>query len=582
MKKVLILPFHLSPELKEQSYLLESLLEECIDQFALVKSIHTFPRSTSLYFHSNPSPSFELREKLGADLILEGSIKKTPGEYVIAARISDLNSDKLLVHSKKSFNPDKWIESLHELLTELLSYFKINSGTNPFVSDIQNEARAHYLKGIYHWHRYNYEEMLLAIESFKKAISIKEDYAQAYSGIADSYTIIGVMGFEDPLESFKHAKKNVQRAIFLNDKRSESYISAAMLNLYFDYDLAKAKQNLDKALKLNKQNANTHHALAVYYSYLKKYDLAEKHSLYAIKKEPLYLPFYTMIIRFKLYQKKFDEAQDYINAALSIEGNAHILLELRGELCLLSGDIESAIEILENCINLNPDNFFSYGLLSIAYSKAKFLDNSLDIENKLDLKKEPGNLALYHFAKAIIYFGRKEFGTFFSYFKKSMNAGLSFAIGAVYFNPLFGEIKNDARYLETLKKLPHLETDVPSAKKRLAVANIEIQSSTKESLVIDPQDICYIESQGNYCFIYWHEHQIVKNQMLRVTMKYIEDLVSDFDYLYRCHKSYIINTLESLSLSGNARGLYLDSPFYRKRIPVSRAKNEEIKTLVSA
>ena len=69
--------------------------------------------------------------------------------------------------------------------------------------------------------------------------------------------------------------------------------------------------------------------------------------------------------------------------------------------------------------------------------------------------------------------------------------------------------------------------------------------------------------------------------MLRTTLKNIETQLAPFDYIVRCHKSYIIRLREELNLVGNAKGKFFESPDFSLRIPVSRSKHEVVSQLLA-
>lgn len=59
--------------------------------------------------------------------------------------------------------------------------------------------------------------------------------------------------------------------------------------------------------------------------------------------------------------------------------------------------------------------------------------------------------------------------------------------------------------------------------------------------VVEENSMLYIESEENYCNLYYIEGQKVKKFMLRNTMKNIEALCESHGIL-RCHRSYFVNT----------------------------------------
>ena len=98
----------------------------------------------------------------------------------------------------------------------------------------------------------------------------------------------------------------------------------------------------------------------------------------------------------------------------------------------------------------------------------------------------------------------------------------------------------------------------------------------KETLKITLKDLVYITSQANYACFYIQENNVLKEYVLRITLKKIEQLLINYDEFYRCHKSFMINSNYVLSLEGNARGYQLILSFTSIKIPVSRSFPKEL------
>jgi len=74
--------------------------------------------------------------------------------------------------------------------------------------------------------------------------------------------------------------------------------------------------------------------------------------------------------------------------------------------------------------------------------------------------------------------------------------------------------------------------------------------------VIEEGSILYIESEENYCNIYYVEGQKVKKFMLRNTMKNLESLCESHGVL-RCHRSYFVNARRIKTLRKEREGVNL-------------------------
>ena len=576
MKKVLILPYHVDNKLKDLDYLSEGILEELIYSFSTNSNLNTTPRSTSLYLKKNPIPLSEIRERFNVGFLIEGTVKCKEGVYQISTRLFNTTDEELILNTQSDFQLDNWTQPLDKLVNDISLKIQGNS-----ISIKQNkdtsQAREYYLRGLYHWHRYSHDEMLLAIGFFRKSINENESFALPYAAMADCYTIIGTMGFEPPIPVFNKAKEFVSKALKLNNKRSESYVSAAFIDMFFDRDFPQAKANLNQAISLSNDNVKAHHALAMYYIHMGDYPKAEEHSTITIELDPLALPHYAMMIRIQIYQKKYQLAMDYTNAALNIDDQSLPLIELRGYINMFLGSTESAIEDFIHCKEKDDQNDLYLANLAYAYSKANFYEESREIEDQLRLLDSRKDTGIADYALSTIKLGQGDYRAFFKHVNKAIDFHLGMFPGDLMSNPIYDEVREDIRFKEILEKC-NLSIEKPAHQKnRLPSATITILSQTSETLSVDPQDLSYIEASDNYCTIYWREAGVLKNKMLRLTLKRMQEQLSAFDYMTKCHKSFIINLDQELSITGNAKGHFFESPHLPVRIPISRSKAGALK-----
>lgn len=112
---------------------------------------------------------------------------------------------------------------------------------------------------------------------------------------------------------------------------------------------------------------------------------------------------------------------------------------------------------------------------------------------------------------------------------------------------------------------------------------ITIYSNNKEdNLSFYLNDLIYISSQGNYASLFLNSNNKIKEHVLRTTLTNIISDLKKHKNIIRCHKSYIINSEYMNSISGNARGYFLESNKIQIQIPVSRSFNKEsLKNLLS-
>jgi len=515
-----------------------------------------------------------MKERYDIDYIIEGNVKNNDGDYQISTRLFTTSNEELLLNELTNFNLEKWIQPLESIANKIIVAINGGKTSQKHKREDKSKAREFYLRGLFHWHRYTHLEMLLAIQFFEKSIKENDTFAESYAALADCYSIIGLMGYEQPITAFKLARKFVNKALLLNDKRSDSYVSASFVEIFYNRNFQQAKINLAQALKLNSKNVKAHHVFAMYYIHKGDFINAEKHSAITIKLDPLALPHYSMMIRIQIYLKKYQYAIDYINAAMNIDSQSVALKEYRGYTNLFLGNLETTIADFKTNLEQDNNNPLAMAHLSYAYSKANFHQESRDIERRIY------NLNIKTYALAIVKIGQLDYKAFFKYSEKAVQLGIGIFPTELKCNPIFAEVREDPRFQKILKQC-NLSDEISSFdKKRKLASIINIKSNTSETLTVDPQDISFIEASDNYCTVYWYDSGILKNKILRQTLKNVEEQLLPFNNIVRCHKTFMVNLNQELTITGNARAHFLESRSLPIRFPISRSKSKSIAILL--
>ncbi len=103
----------------------------------------------------------------------------------------------------------------------------------------------------------------------------------------------------------------------------------------------------------------------------------------------------------------------------------------------------------------------------------------------------------------------------------------------------------------------------------------------KENVTINIDKLIYITIDGNYASFFTETTNGIKELILRNTLSNILKQTTNYPFIFRCHKSYIINSLFFDKITGNARGYYLKSNKIEIKIPVSRSfKKIELEKLL--
>ncbi len=132
---------------------------------------------------------------------------------------------------------------------------------------VNPQALDAYLRGRYSWNRRTEDGMQEAVRYFQQAIANDPYYAAAYSGLADSYSMLGSIGIDGapPNAIMPMAKSAAKKALELDPNLAEAHASLAYVKLSYDWDLPGARQEFERAIALDPGSATAHHWYSHYF-----------------------------------------------------------------------------------------------------------------------------------------------------------------------------------------------------------------------------------------------------------------------------------------------------------------------------
>src|ERR1039458_5047782 len=122
---------------------------------------------------------------------------------------------------------------------------------------VNPEAFDLYLRGRYVWNQRNVEGFHRAIQYFNQAIEKDSNFALAYSGLADSHTLLTLYG--EGVSNMTEAQGAAEKALQLDSTLAEAHTSLAAVKILHDWDWQGAEQEFHRALDLNPNFAQAHH-----------------------------------------------------------------------------------------------------------------------------------------------------------------------------------------------------------------------------------------------------------------------------------------------------------------------------------
>ncbi len=102
----------------------------------------------------------------------------------------------------------------------------------------------------------------------------------------------------------------------------------------------------------------------------------------------------------------------------------------------------------------------------------------------------------------------------------------------------------------------------------------------KDDLLINAKSLLFIKSADNYIEVYFLADGMVNKQMVRSSLNNAELAIQEFDFIIKCHRTFIVNVNHVVEIQGNSQGLKLDFKDVDSPVFVSPKYIDDFKKLI--
>jgi DNA-binding winged helix-turn-helix (wHTH) protein/TolB-like protein/Tfp pilus assembly protein PilF len=227
-----------------------------------------------------------------------------------------------------------------------------------------------YLRGRYFWNKGSGEGFKKGVGYFEQAIQMDPKFALAYSGLADSYILMGSYshGQIPPREAMSKARAAAERALAIDDTLAEAHASLAFVKLNYDWDWPGVEREFRRALELDPNDARTHHWYSNYLMAMSRTQEALAESRRALELSPTDVAINEHLGWAYLMARQYDQAIEHSRATLELDPDfvqAHRVLSLAD---LYGGHYEVAISELQKAVQPTAADPVPLALLARAYA----------------------------------------------------------------------------------------------------------------------------------------------------------------------------------------------------------------------
>ena len=267
ISSIAVLPFVNATADPNNEYLSDGLTESLIGTLSQLPNIKVMARSTVFRFKGNQQDPQQIGKSLDVGAVLMGRLTQHGDLLAVQADLVNTTDGTELwgSHYERKLADVTQVQS--DITRDVSNKLQVhlsgaeqqkigNAGTsNP-------EAYRLYLEGRQQWYGRTPEGIKRSIALFQQAIVADPNYALAYTGLADSYSVATGYGvLIPPKQARALADEAATKALQLDSSLSEAHVARANV-LATDLKWSEAESEFRRAIELNPNNASAHYFYA--------------------------------------------------------------------------------------------------------------------------------------------------------------------------------------------------------------------------------------------------------------------------------------------------------------------------------
>jgi TolB-like protein len=357
-KSIAILPFRNDSPNEENTYFINGVMEEILNNLQKIRDIRVISR-TSVELYRNQAKSIpEIARELGVNYIVEGSAQKYGNNFRLRAQ--------LIMAAKETH---LWGESFQQKIADVEDIFNIQikiaeSIAKDLKAVISPEEKRliekiptadlavydEYLKARSYLNDFSREALDKALEYLNSGVEKNPDWAPLYAGLIQVWMVIQQQGYEPPAMTGPKIMENLNKALELDPDLPEAHYFNAMIAHLVEWNWEKSEKEFLKALALNPND-----------------------SLSRI--------LYSQLLAAVLH--RYDEGLAQGKLAFSLDPLNPNMKCWYAATLLAAGDFKTGLSLAEEAAATDPGNLMAYSAIIMAACRFKDYDKVIKSERYL-------------------------------------------------------------------------------------------------------------------------------------------------------------------------------------------------------
>jgi serine/threonine-protein kinase len=384
---VAVLPFaNLSAEL-ENDYFADGLTDELIHTLTQRRSLRVACRASAFRFRGTQADIRNVGRELDVEYVLEGTVRRAGRKVRITAHLVNVAEGCELWSSRFDRDLGDVFEIYDEIASSIVEAIgpalaaRPAGGVRRHSRDV--EAFDLYLRGRHHWHQRTPDSLQTGVACFEAAIRLDPDYALAYAGLSDSYSVLAFYGYLPIADARPAAAAAAQRALALAPGLAESHYAMALFSLWLRADWPDAEESFRHALEIQPRFAPAHTHYAALLAARGRFDEAHAHTLEAVALDPLSPAAHATGALCLFVSGRYDESLRFGKRALALHPSFAVALYALGLTCCRTGRHAEACDAFDRLLDASHRARYFVGWNALARARGGRKGEALTLASDL-------------------------------------------------------------------------------------------------------------------------------------------------------------------------------------------------------